>query len=308
MPRVGRARRPLPTRTRCASSARAPRSAPMRPTFTDSARCLPATRPETLIVMHARRHARRHHRRRRSRRASTCITEKPMATTAEMCRRILDAERRTGRRVDVTFNYRFSPTARSDQGTAPLGRDRRDRLGRFPLVSRCPARRRLFPPLARLREAFRQPLRPQGDAPFRPAELVPRPRTRRRSLRAARCATTDDDGPFRGPRCKICEHADICDYYIDIGSDPWLDMLYEDALARGRLFSRRMRVPRGDRHPRHDERGDPLRERRAGLLFAEHLHADRGLSPRLQRHEAAASRSASTSGRPGRCRTRTRFW
>ena len=39
------------------------------------------------------------------------VTEKPMATTAEMCRRILDAERRTGRRVDVGFNYRFSPTA-----------------------------------------------------------------------------------------------------------------------------------------------------------------------------------------------------
>ena len=35
------------------------------------------------------------------------ITEKPMATTAEMCRRILDAERRTGRRVDVGFNYRY---------------------------------------------------------------------------------------------------------------------------------------------------------------------------------------------------------
>jgi predicted dehydrogenase len=37
------------------------------------------------------------------------ITEKPMATTAEKCRRILEAEARTGRRVNVAFNYRYAP-------------------------------------------------------------------------------------------------------------------------------------------------------------------------------------------------------
>lgn len=37
------------------------------------------------------------------------ITEKPMTTDAERCRRILDACRRTGRRCQVTFNYRYSP-------------------------------------------------------------------------------------------------------------------------------------------------------------------------------------------------------
>jgi predicted dehydrogenase len=39
------------------------------------------------------------------------ISEKPMTTTPEKIERILDAERRTGRRVDVSFNYRFAPTA-----------------------------------------------------------------------------------------------------------------------------------------------------------------------------------------------------
>jgi predicted dehydrogenase len=39
------------------------------------------------------------------------ITEKPMTTDEVKCRRILDAERRSGRRVDVTFNYRYAPTA-----------------------------------------------------------------------------------------------------------------------------------------------------------------------------------------------------
>jgi predicted dehydrogenase len=37
------------------------------------------------------------------------ITEKPLTNTAEKCRGILDARRRTGRRCRVTFNYRYSP-------------------------------------------------------------------------------------------------------------------------------------------------------------------------------------------------------
>jgi predicted dehydrogenase len=37
------------------------------------------------------------------------ITEKPMTTTAEKCQGILDAKKRTGRNLRVTFNYRYSP-------------------------------------------------------------------------------------------------------------------------------------------------------------------------------------------------------
>lgn len=37
------------------------------------------------------------------------ITEKPMTTDAEKCRQILEAEKRTGKKVIVTFNYRFAP-------------------------------------------------------------------------------------------------------------------------------------------------------------------------------------------------------
>ena len=50
------------------------------------------------------------------------VTEKPMATTAEDCRRILDAEARTGRRVDVAFNYRFAPTSRKIRELLASGR------------------------------------------------------------------------------------------------------------------------------------------------------------------------------------------
>ncbi|HSI84362.1 MAG TPA: Gfo/Idh/MocA family oxidoreductase [Candidatus Methylacidiphilales bacterium] len=37
------------------------------------------------------------------------ISEKPMTTDIEKCREILDAVERTGRRLTVTFNYRYSP-------------------------------------------------------------------------------------------------------------------------------------------------------------------------------------------------------
>ena len=37
------------------------------------------------------------------------ITEKPMTTTDEMCKSIIEAEKRTGHHVSVAFNYRFLP-------------------------------------------------------------------------------------------------------------------------------------------------------------------------------------------------------
>ena len=37
------------------------------------------------------------------------VTEKPMTIDAEKCRRIVDTMKRTGRKVRVTFNYRYSP-------------------------------------------------------------------------------------------------------------------------------------------------------------------------------------------------------
>ena len=37
------------------------------------------------------------------------ITEKPMTTDEKKCQEILDAEKRTGKKIRVTFNYRYSP-------------------------------------------------------------------------------------------------------------------------------------------------------------------------------------------------------
>ena len=40
---------------------------------------------------------------------SNVITEKPMTTDQFKCQAILDAERKSGKKVIVTFNYRYSP-------------------------------------------------------------------------------------------------------------------------------------------------------------------------------------------------------
>ncbi len=37
------------------------------------------------------------------------ITEKPMTTEADKCQRIIDTQRRTGKKCRVTFNYRYAP-------------------------------------------------------------------------------------------------------------------------------------------------------------------------------------------------------
>ena len=37
------------------------------------------------------------------------ITEKPMTIDEQKCQAILDAEKKTGKKVTVTFNYRYSP-------------------------------------------------------------------------------------------------------------------------------------------------------------------------------------------------------
>ena len=195
------------------------------PAFTDLREMLAATRPETLIVctrddthaeiIVAALEA-----------GVDVITEKPMATTAAMCRRILDAERRTGRRVDVTFNYRYSPTATrlkelllsgaiGDVASVDFhwyldvehGADYFRRWHAFEAHSGT-----LF-----VHKATHHFDLLNWYLASDPKEVFARGTLRHYGRM----------GPFRGPRCRICEHAAVCDFHIDIGNDPWLDMLYE---------------------------------------------------------------------------------
>ena len=80
------------------------------PTFTDFDRMLRETRPDVVIVttmdcFHAKYICLA------MQAGCDVVTEKPMCTDEKMVQEIIDTERRTGKKLIVTFNYRFGPDA-----------------------------------------------------------------------------------------------------------------------------------------------------------------------------------------------------
>lgn len=77
-------------------------------TFTDFEKMMKEVKPDTLIVTTVDA---THHQFiiRGMELGANIITEKPMTTDEEKCEAILQAEKKTGKKVTVTFNYRYSP-------------------------------------------------------------------------------------------------------------------------------------------------------------------------------------------------------
>jgi len=77
-------------------------------TYTDLDKMLKETRPDILIVTTVDA---THHEQiiKGMEYGADIITEKPMTIDEEKCQAILDAEKKTGKKVHVTFNYRYSP-------------------------------------------------------------------------------------------------------------------------------------------------------------------------------------------------------
>lgn len=78
------------------------------PTFTDFEKMMKETKPDTLIVTTVDA---THHEFiiRGMELGANIITEKPMTTDEDKCEAILQTEKKTGKKVTVTFNYRYSP-------------------------------------------------------------------------------------------------------------------------------------------------------------------------------------------------------
>jgi predicted dehydrogenase len=78
------------------------------PTFTDFEKMMKEVKPDTLIVTTVDA---THHQFiiRGMELGADIITEKPMTTDEQKCEDILQAEKKTGKKVTVTFNYRYSP-------------------------------------------------------------------------------------------------------------------------------------------------------------------------------------------------------
>jgi len=196
------------------------------PIFGDLGAMLSEVRPDTLVVC-TRDSAHDDHIVRALDAGVDVITEKPMATTAEKCARILAAEQRTGRRVDVAFNYRFAPTARSVKELLRAGvigdvvsvdfhwhldvRHGADYFRRWH-AERASSGSLFVHKATHHFDLLNWYLESDPDEVFARGALVHFGR----------------NGPFRATRCRTCAHTDACDYYFDLGARPWLDMLYED--------------------------------------------------------------------------------
>ena len=196
------------------------------PLFADLATMLREARPETVIVCSPDV---RHDEHITTALEAGCdvVTEKPMTTTAEKCRRLLEAEARTGRRIDVTFNYRYGPTARRIKELLLSGvigevvsvdfhwyldtEHGADYFRRWHAYSHNSGS--LF-----VHKATHHFDLLNWYLESEPAEVYAR----------GELKNYGRAGPFRGPRCKICEYAEVCDYHVDINRDPRLELLYEE--------------------------------------------------------------------------------
>ena len=158
------------------------------------------------------------------------ISEKPMTTTPEKIDRIRAAEAKSGRRVDVSFNYRFSPTAARIKELIDDGA-----IGTVTSVD------------------FHWYLDNQHGADYfrrwhafteHSGSLFVHKATHHFDLLNwyldsdpvevkgfGQLLHYGKNGPFRGTRCRTCPHKEECDYFMDLGADPFLDALYEDPSA-----------------------------------------------------------------------------
>ncbi|MBY6151637.1 Gfo/Idh/MocA family oxidoreductase [Vannielia litorea] len=154
------------------------------------------------------------------------VTEKPMATTAEDVRAIVEAEARTGRRVDVAFNYRFAPTSRKIRELLASGR-----IGK---VTSCDFHwyldtshgadyfRRWHAYKKNSGSLFVHKATHHFDLLNWWIDSDPK-----RVFAQGALNVYGRNGPFRGTRCKGCEHAAECRFYWDMSANPDLDALYE---------------------------------------------------------------------------------
>lgn len=155
------------------------------------------------------------------------ITEKPMTTTVDKIKRIRDAEKRSGRRVDVSFNYRFAPTSYKLKELLLSGA-----IGKLTSIDfhwyldtnhGADYFRRWHAFVENSGSLFVHKATHHFDLLNWYIGADPQTVSAFGELRNYGAA-----GPFRSTRCKGCPYADRCDYYFDIDSDLFLETLYED--------------------------------------------------------------------------------
>jgi predicted dehydrogenase len=156
------------------------------------------------------------------------ITEKPMTVDDAKCRAILDAERRTGKKVTVTFNYRYSPQHQQIKRLVMEGA-----IGRVLSVD-------FTWPLDYIHGAdffrrWHRKLENSGGLLVHKAThhfdlinwwLDSEPEEVFAHGRRAFYGPTREQ---RGDRCLTCAHTDTCEFYLDLRAQDYMKALYLDA-------------------------------------------------------------------------------
>jgi predicted dehydrogenase len=197
------------------------------PTFTDFDEMVRTTNPDTIIVttvdgFHAKYICRA------MELGRNVITEKPLTTDEKMCQEILDTEKRTGKKITVTFNYRYSPDAERIKEVLESGEIGQVTSVDFHWYLDTDHGASYF----RRWHAFKQfsgsLLVHKATHHFdlmnwwlnaEPVEVNAYGQLRKYGF----------NSPFRGERCMTCPHKGSCEFFWDITKDEYLMNLYVKA-------------------------------------------------------------------------------
>jgi predicted dehydrogenase len=196
------------------------------PTFTTLEEMLSAVKPDTLIVTsvdatHVQCIVAA------LERGIDVLTEKPMVIDEQQCRQVLDAEKRTGKKIVVTFNYRYAPKHQTIKETLMSGA-----IGTVSSVDFS-----WYLDIRHGADYFRRwhRLRNQGGSLWvhkathhfdlvnwwlaaDPVEVSA----------FGHLENYGKKGPFRHTTCRGCPHQARCPFYWDIATQPRLVKLYVD--------------------------------------------------------------------------------
>jgi predicted dehydrogenase len=156
------------------------------------------------------------------------ITEKPMTIDDEKCRAVLEAERRTGKCITVTFNYRFAPYVTRVKELLREGAIGRILSVDFEWILDTSHGADYFRRWHRRKENSGGLLVHKATHHFDMVNwwLEDEPQT------VFATGARNFYGPTRqerGERCCTCIHKHTCEFYVDYASNPILKALYFDA-------------------------------------------------------------------------------
>lgn len=194
------------------------------PLYTDFARMMREQKPELVFVTTTDSE---HHKQivAALEMGADVVTEKPMTTDEAKCKQILDAEKRTGRKVHVAFNYRYNPHLTKIKELLAA-----NRIGRVTSVDL-----NWYLNVYHGASYFRRwhGLKEKGGT------LLVHKSTHHFDLlnwwldsdpvevtAYGALEHYGKNGPFRGPRCMTCPHKTKCKFYWDITQDETLMKMY----------------------------------------------------------------------------------